>query len=538
MATDGTAPDEDLHRTPSAAQRIKRWIFSPRGIVTSGAALAALILALCAAALWADRADAIARGRETSANLITVVDRDIARNVEVYGLSLRAVVDGIQTPGVMALAPALRDKVLFDGTTSVPFIGDVLVIDETGQILIAHGNDNPPAHLAQQDFFVAQARAANTGLFISRPFRASNRDDDWRVAMSRRIEHADGSFAGIAMLTIRLDYFERLLAHLELGANGTATILQSDGTLMARQPYDARQIGRVLPPGKHHWTFRRDPNGSFIAPSSIDGVTRLLTFAHVPGTSLIVSVGLSNDALLNHWRHLSALLGGAILALSAILMLAACWFARALRASLAAQSRLEKLASIDGLTGLLNRRAFDEHITREWKRSIRSGRPLSLLMLDVDHFKAFNDRYGHGRGDLALIAVASAITGALRRPADLAARFGGEEFVIVLPDTDLDGAARVADAVRRAVMSLQIPHALSDHRALTVSIGTSERLQRSESDSFDKLIKRADTALYDAKRQGRNTVSVFTPETREPQECVASSPLRPFDSRAGCVVPC
>ncbi|MGA7813907.1 diguanylate cyclase domain-containing protein, partial [Caballeronia sp.] len=114
----------------------------------------------------------------------------------------------------------------------------------------------------------------------------------------------------------------------------------------------------------------------------------------------------------------------------------------------------------------------------------------------------------------------------------------GEEFVIVLPDTDLDGAARVADAVRRAVMGLQIPHALSDHRALSVSIGASERLQRSESDSFDRLIKRADTALYDAKRQGRNTVSVFNPETREPQECVASSPLRPFDSRAGCVMPC
>lgn len=562
-----TSPDtpaftDDTRRDPPprrpVIQRARQWICSPNGIVTSGAALAALILGLCAITLWAGRADAINRGRETSSNLITVVNRDIARNVEIYGLSLRAVVDGAQTPEVMALPPALRDKVLFDRATTAPFIGDVIITDETGRPAIIHGTETPPDNLAQRDFFTAQQHATHADLFISRPFRAAERtassasirssiksgilsdskDDDWRVAMSRRIERPDGSFAGIAVLTIRLEYFERLLSHLDLGEQGSATLMQADGTLVARQPYDPRQIGRMLTPGPHNGALTRDTDGSFTGQSSVDGVSRLFTFAHVPNTSLIVTVGLSCDTLLNGWQHRSTLLGGAIIGLSAILMLAACWFAQALRASLAAQAQLEQLASIDGLTGLHNRRAFDEQLTREWKRSLRSGRPISLLMMDVDHFKAFNDRYGHGRGDLALISVADSIRDALRRPADLAARFGGEEFVVVLPDTDLDGARRVADTVRRAVMRQHIPHALSDHRALTVSIGASERRMLPDSDSIEALIKRADTALYAAKSEGRNTVAVFDTDGVVADCPSACEPFPPFDPIAGTALPC
>lgn len=532
MPTDANAPDDSSSRDAQArvavGHRVAQWVFSPKGIIASGAALAALILALCGIALWQGRADAITRGRETSSNLITVVNRDIARNVEIYGLSLRAVVDGVQTPAVMAMAPAMRDKVLFDRAMSAPFIGDVVVTDETGEILIAHGKDAPPVQIAQQDFFIAQAHATDAGLFISHPFHNGSQDDDWRVAMSRRIERADGSFAGIAMLTVRLEYFERLMSHLDLGNKGSATLIQTDGTLMARQPYDARQIGRLLTPAAHNASLMSDMQGAFMATSSVDGVSRLVTFERVPGTSLIALVGLSSETLLTGWRHRSLLLGGAILALSAVLMLAAFWFARALRASLAAQSQLEQLASIDGLTGLLNRRAFDEHVSREWKRSVRSGRPMALLMMDVDYFKAFNDRYGHGRGDLALIAVAGAIKSALRRPGDLAARFGGEEFVIVLADTDLDGACRVAEAVRRAVTRLHIPHAMSDYRSLTVSVGASERTKRQDNDSVEKLIKRADTALYEAKGQGRNTVCSHSAEEVGGAAPLAS--IRPFGS--------
>lgn len=538
MATDANAPDDtaprDAQASASSGHRVKKWTFSPRGIVASGAALAALILALCGIALWQGRADAINRGRDTSTNLITVVNRDIARNVEIYGLSLRAVVDGVQTPAVMAMPIAMRDKVLFDRAMSAPFIGDVVVTDEAGRVLIAHGKDAPPVNIAQRDFFIAQANSVDAGLYVSHPFHNGAQDDDWRVAMSRRIDRPDGSFGGVALLTVRLEYFERLLSHLDLGDKGSATLMQADGTLMARQPYDPRQIGRLLAPAAHNATLVSENRGSFMARSAVDGVNRLFTFERVPGTSMIALVGLSSETLLTGWRHRSLLLGGAILGLSAVLMLAAFWFARALRASLAAQSHLEQLASIDGLTGLLNRRAFDEHVSREWKRSVRSGRPLALLMLDVDYFKAFNDRYGHGRGDLALIAVAGAIKSALRRPGDIAARFGGEEFVIVLADTDLDGACRVADAVRRAVTRLHIPHAASDHRALTVSIGVAERTQRQDDDSVDKLIRRADTALYEAKGQGRNTVCSSSAE--ETAGSALSVSIRPFAATLETVI--
>jgi diguanylate cyclase (GGDEF)-like protein len=167
---------------------------------------------------------------------------------------------------------------------------------------------------------------------------------------------------------------------------------------------------------------------------------------------------------------------------------------------------LEECALLDGLTEIRNRRWFDEALTREWMRGRRMGEPLSLAMLDIDHFKPYNDTYGHAQGDQCLIQVARALSHGMRRHSDLVARYGGEEFVILAPDTPLDAAVVLVREIARAVEGLRIPHAASpvaDH--VTISGGVACMVP-SENDAETLLIEHADEALYQAKAAGRARV--------------------------------
>ncbi len=166
---------------------------------------------------------------------------------------------------------------------------------------------------------------------------------------------------------------------------------------------------------------------------------------------------------------------------------------------------LERLVATDALTGVANRRAFDLAVAREWRQSAREQAPLSLLILDVDHFKAFNDLYGHQAGDACLREVASAAESATRRPRDMLARYGGEEFVVVLPATYLDGAIKIAEDILSAVEARAVRHDHSTFGHITVSIGASCMVANQE-EGVERLTAAADSALYSAKRGGRNRV--------------------------------
>ncbi len=170
-------------------------------------------------------------------------------------------------------------------------------------------------------------------------------------------------------------------------------------------------------------------------------------------------------------------------------------------------AQLLMLASLDGLTGIPNRRSFDEQFDQEWKRAVRLKLPLALIMIDVDHFKQFNDRYGHQTGDDCLRTVAQTLSTSRRRAQDGVARFGGEEFVLLLPHTDAAGAEYLAGIVRQAVFALGIAHAGSPWGVVTVSIGCSSVVPYFEIDPR-KLLHLADAALYRAKAAGRNRVEV------------------------------
>jgi diguanylate cyclase (GGDEF)-like protein len=167
-----------------------------------------------------------------------------------------------------------------------------------------------------------------------------------------------------------------------------------------------------------------------------------------------------------------------------------------------AQTALENLAARDGLTGLLNRRSFDELLEREWLRARRDARPLALIMIDVDHFKRYNDTYGHQMGDECLRQVAAALQAAVLRPGDVVARYGGEEFVIILPATDNAGASLVAERIKESLALRKIPHSSSEHNIVSVSMGIATTIPADG--EAHSLLAAADSALYQAKQAGRN----------------------------------
>jgi diguanylate cyclase (GGDEF)-like protein len=168
---------------------------------------------------------------------------------------------------------------------------------------------------------------------------------------------------------------------------------------------------------------------------------------------------------------------------------------------------LEDLSLVDGLTGIGNRRRFDEFLTREWRRSRRARTPLALILIDVDYFKPFNDFYGHAAGDDCLREVAATIAMLVRRPGDLCARYGGEEFVAILPYTDLAGARILGERIRDAVMALEIPHAgstVAPHVTISLGVAATDPAVAQEAEA---LLREADRRLYEAKTAGRNRVA-------------------------------
>jgi len=176
----------------------------------------------------------------------------------------------------------------------------------------------------------------------------------------------------------------------------------------------------------------------------------------------------------------------------------------------AANRELARVSREDGLTRLANRRRFDEHLRTELLRGMRTGQAVSLALCDVDHFKGYNDRYGHAQGDECLRQLGQVLRQSCRRPADLAARYGGEEFALILPDTPLWGAAEVAERVRRAIEERALPHAASSvGPVVTISLGVACAAPGAHV-TPEQLVAWADKALYRAKESGRNRVVAAT----------------------------
>lgn len=473
--------------------------------------LSGAVLLLVGVILWQAREEAWERAAITSANLVRAIAGDIEQSVDLYGVVLADVVQDFEDPAVI-LSPKSRFRFLSRAAAASPDIGSVLLLDADGDIIGDSETLEPRRmNFADRDYFQAHADRAGAGVYLSRPFRSRLRDGDPSIALSRRLESADGRFAGVALIAVRLAYFHDLFERFDTGPDGVLMLIRDDGTILMREPaVDGEgDVGHDASNSPDHRRTLASSSGSFIDDAGIDGHERLYTYAHVPGLPLIVTVGLSADEIVAGWRRRTLLTGS----LTILICGAAASFAFRLRHEIIRRAEIEehlsRLSVTDALTRLANRRRFDEAIEREWRRARRDGAPLAVLMIDVDRFKLLNDRFGHARGDEVLQAIARTIEGALRRPGDLAARYGGEEFVAILPATDIAGAMVIAERIRVGVERGEGWNGLP---SVTISIGiaiTRPAIGRATSD----LVGAADKALYCAKNAGRNRVAVEVLET-------------------------
>ncbi|QBR00862.1 GGDEF domain-containing protein [Paraburkholderia pallida] len=462
--------------------------------------------ALTYTALYAGRAEELRHAVENSENIVRLVSSDIARNVELYDLSLRAAVSAAQQPETWAMSEALRQRVLFDRATAASFLGGAYVLDAQGHLKASQsGIDEPGVSFADRDYFLVQQRNPDADLFISKPYQSRLRHGVLSIALTRRIDMPDGAFAGVALVAVRLDYFQQLVDRVDVGRRGGVFIIMQDGTLLASKPPMPLGVGADYSSWRNYKIISRRDAGTFSAHSEADGVERVYTYAHVGNTPIIVGVAPAVGDILAPWRRrawfalvMTTLFGGAWVGVSWVL-------AFALRDKIIAEGELQRLAVTDPLTGLANRRALDQRLVAEWHRASREQTPLSVLFFDVDHFKLFNDTYGHAAGDEVLMLVAERIASGTRRTSDMAARYGGEEFAVLLPGTALQGARKVADKIRRRIETSNLAHSASSYGRVTVSVGCAS-CEPPVGDSGAKLLAAADALLYEAKAAGRNQV--------------------------------
>ncbi len=456
------------------------------------------------------RRDAWDKADQTSRNLLQVIERDIARNVEIIDLSLQGAVDNLNAPGVAEATPDMRRLILFDRAATARDMGDMLVLDENGDS-IADAAQAPPRRInyADRAYFQAHKARPDLGLNISAPL-VSRLTGARIIVLSRRIDKPDGRFGGIAMATLRLSYFRGMFDQIGLGRDGAINLYERDGTRLMRHPYDEADIGVNIAGTENFDRFVRERAGSFVSRSVRDGVERHYAFTQVGEGPLLLNVALSAHEIEAEWRAKALVIGAIVLVLCGLTILLSLLYGRDVRRRAAMEAELARLSRTDPLTGLPNRRHFEQAFESAWADAGQAGRPLALLVVDVDHFKRCNDRHGHAIGDEVLKGLARCLSASVQRPGDLVARIGGEEFAVLLPDTDADSGLRVADRIHQAVATLGLPSAGIEPGGITVSIGlgigfgSGLGTELAAGERVGDLYRRADAALYAAKGAGRN----------------------------------
>jgi diguanylate cyclase (GGDEF)-like protein/PAS domain S-box-containing protein len=587
---------------------------------------------------WQARDTAIREDKIETGNLA----RSLAQHAhDVVKTSETVLVDLRERVTIDRLAPESLERLhrsMEAAVHQLPMLDGLFIYDEAGNWIVNSrlGTPDPSLNNADRTYFQYHRSHDDIGPHVDQPIR-SRSGGGWILPISMRLNKPDGSFGGVLLATVSIDFLQRFYQTFDPGAGGSITLLSAQGLIIARNPPDERSIGADVS-GR---SFFRQITPDLVADtfeyvSAIDDVARLgsvrrvddypllllvshsavgilsdwwsdairyLTIGCIAAASLIflgirmaeqirvreeaeqryrllaeyssdailcatmnghriyVSPSFSNltgwsneESLRIHWSAmvhpddqvsvdaaLSALKNGAEQVTSTFRYIrkdgTLLWVEARMHIIPAADGERQFIANMrdvtkrkaaedavtvlnavlaaqaktDSLTGLANRRHFDESLDFEWSRAMRTGSKLSLLMIDVDRFKLYNDRYGHQQGDTCLKAISDGIARGARRPGDLVARYGGEEIVVLLPDTDEPGTLEIGERIRASIETNALQH--EDNLpwgVATASIGTATlEPDAIECREASQLIALADQALYDAKRAGRNRVVSF-----------------------------
>lgn len=410
---------------------------------------------------------------------------------------------------------------LQDRVADLPVLDSLSIYNEQGKsVADSWGTESKKIDVSDRAYFIFHREHVDRGPYIGPPVH-SRYTGEWVITVSRRVEHANGSFAGVALAAINIQNFRSFYESFDIGELGSIALLNDGGTMLVRRPFDDALVGTDMKNGPvYQYYVRNGPVGTTVITSSLDNVERIYSYRHLDHYPLFVSVAFSNDEVLTDWREETIRFSLVSTIVIAILWSLGLHLIRQIAKREHAQSELRAarddleringelaaLALEDGLTGLANRRRFDAALDEEYARAMRNETPLSLIMLDVDFFKKYNDEYGHPQGDECLKKISKTLKTASARPGDLVARYGGEEFAILLPGADTPGAVAVAERVRMAIQAINIVHAENVGGAVTISAGAASFIPSRKNNSPADLVLAADQALYEAKESGRNRV--------------------------------
>lgn len=479
------------------------WRLSAKLLIASSVATVIGFSAICTNVMLDMRRGEEELARQMLENLAAGIDADIGRNIELYDLSLRAVASNLVMPELKGVSKPILHLILFDHAATAKHFGAIQVFDASGQLTVdASSLDPRPENRVDEEYFTVHRNNPDEGLFISRPMLHRGA---YAIVLSRRITDAEGRFHGVVAGSIRFSYFHELFERLNLSPDDSITVLRRDRTIIMRKPFDLDVIGKNLATIRTWNPTNLPGGGSFAGQGPVDATPRLFVRRTSSGP-LYVVVGKPLDAIFRLWQREAMKIGAIMIALILFVVGTTLFLAREIGRRAQAEDKLEELATTDALTGLKNRRKFDHEIDTEWRRAVRSKMPVALLMIDADHFKSYNDTHGHQAGDQVLVGIAICISDSVRRAGDCAARFGGEEFAVLLPGTSITDALTVAENIRR-----KVEHWSEDPQVTTVSVGVASMMPSAGLDWSD-LIAAADKALYAAKANGRNqTVAASVP---------------------------
>ena len=597
-----------------------------------------VIVAMSSMREWTSRSAEIANIELELGNLAQSLTQHSDDTLELADTILTGVVSRLEAEGTGAASVAKLQTILDLRKPTLGRIRGLFVYDDQGRWLAT----TEPVSLSDfnnsdADYFRFHRDSRSSAPHVGAPIR-SRSGGQWIITLSRRVNAPDGSFAGVALASINVDYFADYYRKFDVGRNGAIALLSTDAFILARTPANESLIGRNISSSLLFSEERSQrASGAFTFRSTVDGTERLSFYYKSSRFPVMVLVSKDKNEALSRWSGQARSRTALVIILVLLIAATGAYLVRQLltgqrmAAALAAQEvdfrvvaegssdmvtridlaggityvspsaerivgwradqligtpalagvnaadlpgvekvvdelragdydearllyrtrqrekgeiwlestmritrspttgkidgvvaisrdmtdqkdledRLATLATTDGMTGLANRRCFDAKLAEEWARARRSGAHISLLMIDVDHFKKFNDTCGHPAGDACLQAIAASLANHARRPGDLAARYGGEEFAVLLPDTDAAGCRVIGEQIRTAVRALAIPHLTSPLGQVTVSIGGAVFHPGADSrvDGL-ALVEAADHALYDAKRTGRDRMAM------------------------------
>ncbi|SES70058.1 diguanylate cyclase (GGDEF) domain-containing protein [Pseudomonas graminis] len=477
--------------------------------------IALVCLSLILATAWQinqSRNERIATAKISVSNIVLAAEQLAQDTIRQADNTLRDLVERVEHDGVDGDQQVRLEKLMARAVVNVDGIQGLFIYDAQGNWVANSLSQGTPLNNGDRAYFTYHRDNPDASIHIG-SIVESRSTGDMVIPISRRINAADGTFAGVALATVPVAYFQAFFKRMDVDEKGVIFLALSNGDLLARRPtLTALMTTNVAKGDLFTLYLPYSDSGNALIKSVVDGVERIYAYRRVAGLPIVAAAGVSCEHVFAPWWDYAYRSMAAIALIIFALVLLGFLLYRQIQHLITAENdlntartELEVIAQTDSLTHLANRRCFDATLQREWGRANRNNSFIAIILLDIDWFKQYNDRYGHIQGDDCLSEVAGIIGACINRAGDLAARYGGEEFVILLPETHLAGALIIAEKVRSAIENARIAHATSPLGNVTISSGV-VAINTLGKEGYKAALEEADRLLYRAKTKGRNRV--------------------------------